>query len=184
MTTSLTLNPLGRLAPEASIVDDLYHSAFPIEERRPADQWWEMAARHPVFRLEGIYQDDRLVGFITSWPFPEFTYVEHFAIHPDNRGQGLGGIALDTFLCREGGRPVVLEIEPLTTPIACRRADFYARYGFSVSPRPYLQPPYHSDGEPFSLLLLSTDISFLETHFDEVVSQIHGEVYHWHGKHD
>ena len=163
---------------------DLYLSAFPREERREVCYWERLAsARSDTFRIRGIYdcRDGRPLwaGFISTWCFGRFTYVEHFATAPGLRGGGIGTTALHLLHRAEGGRPIVLEVEPPATETARRRIAFYERNGFSLCTRAYVQPSYRPEEEAYgpTLQLMTTVADFLEEHFDEVCTTLRTEVY-------
>lgn len=87
----------------------LYLEAFPEEERRPLEKWLKLIDEEPMFRILTVMKNGNFVGFMTYWTFPDFTYVEHFAIKPSYRGGGLGGVALKLSgvtgtACGVGGR--------------------------------------------------------------------------------
>ena len=163
---------------------DLYLSAFPREERREVYDWERLATeRSDTFSIRGIYdcrgQRPLWAGFLSTWRFDRFSYVEHFATAPNLRGGGIGTTTLRLLQQAEGDRPIVLEVEPPTTETARRRIAFYERNGFSLCERAYVQPPYRpwEETEGLTLLLMTTAPDFLEEHFDEVRATIHAEVY-------
>lgn len=114
----------------------LYTGAFPEEERRPADN---LVPDDKAFAMYNIaIPGEPVAGLITLWDFGTFRYVEHFAIDPTLRGQGVGRAVLDAL---EG--PLLLEVEPAEmSSEATRRIAFYERAGFRVLDFPYIQPPY------------------------------------------
>lgn len=168
---------------DVALAERLYLDAFPPEERRP---WEDVVSRHrlclmepsPRFSLLGIYTD-HFTGFITIWRFADFDYIEHFAIDPQKRSQGLGGAAISAILsgfC--AGRVVVLESEPAHYGLmACRRLDFYRRCGFTVHKGfEYIQPPY-APGLPAVPLLLLTAGEDQNISLSNLTRTLHHEVY-------
>lgn len=139
-------------------VHDLYHSAFPEDERRP---WPDLTAkindaRSPL-NLTVINHGGRFAGFITWWQLDNGArYIEHFAVSPKLRGRGIGAKAIDLFR-RQASSPIILEAEPPTLDaIAASRINFYRRAGFTPHlDFPYRQPPY-TDGLPSVDLVLLT----------------------------
>lgn len=123
----------------------LYLEAFPEEERRPLEKWLKLIDEEPMFRILTVMKDRNFVGFMTYWTFLDFTYVEHFAIKPSYRGEGIGGTALTLFLELQK-QPVVLEVELPTTLVAQKRIRFYEKYHFVRLSELYQQPPYRSGG--------------------------------------
>lgn len=140
----------------------LYEDAFPPEERRPVEQ---MLPSDPEFKLYAIGEH----GLLTAWEFPEVTYIEHFAVFPESRGQGIGSKAL-----AELKGSVILEVEPHEAGIeAAKRIAFYERNGFRLLDRDYVQPSYGHGLPPVALKLMlrgTTDV-------DRAVNLIHEKVY-------
>ncbi len=140
-------------------IHKLYHSSFPKEERRP----WEhltglISSQMPYFRLFAAHDtDDNFVGFISRWTLPDAYYIEHFAVEPEHRGNGVGGCILEHIL-NGSDRPVVLEVElPGTTSDATRRIEFYRRHGFeTMDDFTYFQPPYAPGVPDVQLMLMTT----------------------------
>lgn len=135
----------------------LYLESFPPEERRP----WEQIASPcdgagPQLRMIADSAGE-FAGLITTWRFPAFVYVEHFAIEPSRRGTGIGGEAISLLTARET-LPVVLEVERPDPefPLTEKRIQFYARYGFKILPFNYIQPPYSPELPEVPLMLMST----------------------------
>lgn len=129
----------------------LYLRAFPPEERRRWNRipWSDSAFffRQVQLMENGVWQD---CGFITTWNFDCFTYVEHFAIHPRFRGLGIGSQVLGLL-----ENNIVLEVEPPgTSPHANTRIDFYQRNGFSLLKCNYIQPPYSRNLPEVSMKLM------------------------------
>ncbi len=130
----------------------LYEAAFPeVERRSPACHVAAMAdAAFHCMRLE---QGGAFAGIAFYWKAPQFIYLEHLAIAPARRGQGLGHRALE-LVCGQG-LPVILEIEPVVDEATARRWRFYRSAGFHRLPFHHLQPLYHHGDEPMRLELLS-----------------------------
>ncbi len=140
----------GQSHPHYQAALSLYCRAFPEEERRePANA----LCPHGDFRPGLLTQDDRLLGILFFWENPEFIYLEHFAMMPQLRGQGLGAGALA--LLQAMGKPIILEIEPPVDELTCRRKGFYRRNGFQECPWPHIQPKYRPTDAELSLALLS-----------------------------
>lgn len=139
---------------EIEELEGLYVASFPPEERR---EWTDVTARaaRGDLSLYGIRLGGRIAGMVTVWHLGGVEYVEHFAVDPTVRGNGLGGRAIDEVVARAGDRPVVLEVErPGSNDMASRRIGFYSRHGFkSIEDFDYVQPPY-GDGLPWVPLML------------------------------
>lgn len=136
---------------------EIYLEAFPPEERRP---WGALeillASGGGIFHPFAIMNGDEMIGLITVWQLEEMNYIEHFAISPIMRGNGVGTAALLALMEKMPGN-YLLEAEPRECgEIARRRINFYSRLGFM--PREdfsYMQPPY-AEGLPEVPLTLMT----------------------------
>lgn len=171
----MTLTPLypTYFAPSLS----LYLAAFPEEERRPEAAWEELMHQSPLFHTDAILDDGDYCGFITSWHFSNFIYVEHFAISSSRRGGGIGGRAFECFMKQCAGKEIVLEVETPDTEIARRRIGFYERHAMHLLPNDYQQPPYRPTGEYFPLRIMSTLPEATPAHFEEIKEALYREVY-------
>lgn len=135
---------------------EIYLASFPETERRPVEDLRRRVASGEINLYLMADDDQAPVGFITSWHFGDFRYVEHFAVDPATRGLGLGGKALEDFIDLEP-TPVILEVEPAETSVeARRRIAFYQRHGFDIVDKSYIQPPYTAELSPIPLHLMAT----------------------------
>lgn len=137
----------------------LYNSAFPASERREYKDERHLAEfikmKGGKFKAFTLKDGDVFLGFLSYWTFEGFTYVEHFAVDPGQRGKRLGTLMLH-HLFEVAGPDVLLEVELPTTEEARRRIGFYERNGFRKREEiKYLQPPY-APGKPSLELLLMT----------------------------
>ena len=154
----------------------LYTDAFPEIERREISAWLDYMQTKENFKAQAIIHDETLVGFITSWHFADFVYGEHFAISPEMRCGGIGGNALRWFLASDS-RPLVIEVEPPTDEMACRRIGFYERNGLRLwNDGEYVQPPYSPDRHAIELKLMTYGGISLSAG-DKYVKRIHRDVY-------
>ncbi len=110
-------------------VEQLLVDSFPVDERRDMLDFERIARENPRFSLLGALEGNNVKGFITTWDFDSFCYVEHFAVDSSVRNQGIGSRLLDHFVA-QAAKPVILEVElPADLP-ACRRIAFYKRHRF------------------------------------------------------
>ena len=140
--------------PVLSQVEQTYIEAFPLNERRDFELTKLLIVNDPAFNLYTFAQDDVYVGFITTWQFADFLYVEHFAIDNARRSGGIGSNAL-TLLIEKTELPILLEVELPLDEMAKRRIQFYERLDFKFHNYPYQQPPY-SDGQEWVELRFMT----------------------------
>lgn len=164
------------------IIKELYHSAFPADERR---DWADITRRIDEsdlqFSFYVIKHKAEIAGFITLWSLPSALYCEHLAILPGMRGAGIGAevVGLLRTLAYSRNlevRPVVLEVElPGATPEAGRRIAFYERCGM-VARRDfkYIQPPYSPELSALPMMLMTFGIV---TDCDPLAADLHTIVY-------
>lgn len=145
--------------PLTAKVKALYHESFPIEEQRPWPSTMDLISDpDSPFRLIALtLPDESFAGFVTIWEINGFRYIEHFAVDPSMRGNGIGAEILES-LKHDDPKPLLLEVEPPeTNEMASRRIGFYKRCGFILHDDiPYMQPPYSPGLPPVRLMLMST----------------------------
>ncbi len=127
----------------------LYERAFPATERRGAAQH-AAALREESFHCLHLADDAGFAGLLSYWKWDALVYVEHLAINPKRRGQGLGHAVLELLPA-----PAILEIEPVVDEITLRRLAFYESSGFVRLPQPHVQLAYQAGLPSVPLWLLS-----------------------------
>ncbi len=167
-------------APDHPLVDriaETYEQSFPVAERRPFPRVLQLLEAHPAFTVYALLKEERYIGFLTSWHFASFRYIEHFAIEATGRNTGSGGEALRRFVGKHTA-PVLLEVELPEDEWSRRRIAFYERQGFALYNHPYFQPPYHPENpEVLEMRLMSWGNADLARTFDAWTRIIHHEVY-------
>lgn len=153
--------------------NELMVSSFPECERPPLA---DLGMRNPtLFHACTIMMNGTPVGLFNYWTFEDFDYIEHFAVDPKLRNNGIGVQAIQEFL-KGRNRTVVLEAELPTDDLSQRRIRFYQRNGFVVNPQPYTQPAYRPLGETLEMAILST-LPLDDGLFDLVKSNLYKFVY-------
>lgn len=173
-------------------IEHTYIASFPEAERRPFPSLCRLACENPAFTVYALLKKssvsllqageiekkerEEYVGFITTWTFEDFIYIEHFAIDEAARNGGIGGKALKQFLdaCQA---PIVLEVEIPTDELSKRRIGFYERLGFVSDTHLYYQPPYQKGGETLEMRLMTHGAIDLTTAFEYVKNTLHTQVY-------
>ena len=122
--------------------------------------------------------EGKLCALMALWSFPEFRYLEHFAVDPALRGQGLGGEMLTQYI-GENDLPLILEVEPPETEIARRRIGFYTRCGMYLSDFPYAQPPLNEGDGMLPLMLMSSGGILTHEAAAQVRNVLYREVYRY-----
>lgn len=137
----------------------LYEKSFPLEERRPFPFHAAAMEKESGFVCLRLYEDagtDALAAdaLLFYWLLPKAgVYVEHLAVSPEKRGQGIGHAALQWL--ENLGQPVILEIEPVADARTRRRLHFYESAGYVRLPYPHAQLPFRRGGAPVPMELLS-----------------------------
>ena len=159
-----------------SQVEQTYIEAFPLNERRDFELTKLLIANDPAFNLYTFTQDDVYVGFITTWQFADFLYVEHFAIDNARRSGGIGSKAL-MLLIEETALPILLEVELPLDEMAKRRIQFYERLEFKFHNYPYQQPPYSEGQEWVELRFMTRNKQNRVLDFDVAKACLYRSVY-------
>lgn len=157
---------------------ELYYNSFPPEERRAWDNIQQLlAADNSPYNIDVILYRGDFVGFVSWWQFPTFCYVEHFAVEPAMRGEGIGSRVIMQFV-KNMAMPIVLEVElPGSSEVACHRIAFYSRNGFKPNADfEYMQPSY-GDGLPSVPLMLMTIGMSVDVDLEQIAQQLHEVVY-------
>lgn len=155
----------------------LYEAAFPEDERRATDEFLRLIGDGGRFHVDGFTDGNgRFAGFMSYWTWPDFRYIEHFAVDASMRGGGIGARMLRQFIDSDP-RPVIIEVEPPSAgEMAARRVGFYERAGMRLSDAAYTQPPYGEGRKPVELRLMTCGGITL-TAGDERIARIRREVY-------
>ena len=122
---------------EFPFVHSLMKLSFPPAEFRIYEEALALLD-YPNYNILAAEEDGVLQAFIAEWVLKDIHFVEHFAVNPEARGQGLGTRIMRDYLAQT--HPVVIEVEAEDTLIAKRRIAFYERLGFVQSGIEYLQP--------------------------------------------
>lgn len=137
-------------------VKSLYFSSFPEQERRPWNDIEDLINNSPYFKVNvAVSENGEFLGFMSTWQLPHTLYIEHFAVEPNIRGNGIGA---NFFHCvTDDAENVVLEVElPHSNEMADRRINFYKRNGlFPMEDFPYFQPPYTDDLPQVPMMLMT-----------------------------
>lgn len=155
--------------------EELFEDAFPLSERPKFDDVEDREDKN--FHFMVVVNDDEPIGIFTYWDFPEFNYIEHFAIAPELRGQGMGKATMLNFMLQHPEQ-VVLEIEEPNTEEAEHRLEFYTDLGFTRQSQDYIQPSYHTKKTPEIPMLIMTKYELDDGEFEEVKEMLYAHVYH------
>jgi GNAT superfamily N-acetyltransferase len=155
--------------------EELFEDSFPLSERPKFDDVEEREDTN--FHFLVVTNDEEPIGILTYWTFEEFNYIEHFAIAPELRGQGMGKATMLNFMLQHPEQ-LVLEIEEPNTELAEHRMEFYTDLGFTCQPQDYVQPSYHHKKTPDVPMLIMTKYELDDGEFEEVKTILYKAVYH------
>lgn len=130
-----------------------YRISFPLHEQREAVSQKKILS-DPDYHFNLIYAGNTFVGLLLCWETEHFIYIEHLCILPEARNQHYGKKTLE-LLKKQGGKTIILEIDPPVDQISIRRKGFYERCGFLENPYPHVHPPYHQDCQGHALVIMS-----------------------------
>lgn len=154
---------------------DLYSQSFPEEERRNMDLQREIMS-HPAFQIRHYKNDDLYRGFLNTFNFADFIFVDHLAVSPEQRGSGIGSSIMKE-LIESTSKPIILEVERPTCDDAVRRIDFYESLGFHLNVFDYIQPPIDEGRKAIPLFLMSYPERLDMSQYEKVRQIIYRNVY-------
>lgn len=157
---------------EFAAIWSLLYNSFPSDELRQEEEQ-RMLFDNSTYQL---YVTDDLQALISVWNFPTFAFIEHFAVTPQCRNQGLGGKLLREIITMLPCR-VCLEAELPETELAARRIAFYERNGFTVNEFPYIQPSYGDGKKAVPMRILTTNGALTQEEFTAVKATLYQYVY-------
>lgn len=168
---------------EFDAVFRMMEEAFPPDERRPAAEQRALLDE-PGFCLYVLRRGGRVAGFMAVRDFVQecgCTYLEHFAVAPELRGQGLGAAMLRELAARSAGM-LVAEVEPPDTETARRRIAFYCSQGFCLNAHDYVQPPISAGRNPVPLRIVSAPQALDDAGFMRLRNTLYRRVYRCGGQ--
>lgn len=159
--------------------DEMYKimaESFPADEHRPREKQLELFENEHYNVYFSRDEGGKIAVFIAVWRLNGMSFLEHFAVRKDLRGEGLGGAFLDSVIRSLSGR-ICLEVEPPEDETCRRRIAFYERHAFFLNEYDYLQPPLSPSCAPKKLLLMTYGCRAERNVLDEMVRTIHKQVY-------
>ena len=153
----------------------LMEKSFPVDEYRTRDRQ-EALFSDPAYAVYGLKNGVALKAFVSTWQFDDFVFIEHFAVNPLYRNNGLGGKILND-LVKKLKKQVCLEVELPTTVMARRRIGFYERNGFFLNLYPYEQPPLARGKKALPLHIMTSGGLADEKRFRRIKSALYKKVY-------
>ena len=114
---------------------ELYMETFPENERKPF-QLMKEKTKEGKMEMLAIEEEGGLVGLAITILYQDMVLLDYFAMHPNNRGKGLGGEAIEQLKKRYQNKRLFLEIETLDEKAdnyneRVRRKAFYLSHGLT-----------------------------------------------------
>ncbi len=128
-------------SPEFNKLWLLYNTAFPQDERRSLYEH-KLVQADPRFHFAAIRYEGLTAGLLAYWELHDMMFIEHFAIEPEFRSEGIGSRVIED-LQYEADKMIVLDVEPEDESLnAVRRVHFYEKHGFRYCRKPVVLPTY------------------------------------------
>ena len=156
-----------------NVAYNLYQNSFPYLERRD-DSGHALIMQKPDYHFDGIIDNGELLGVMLYFERDSFIYLEHFAVFPEKRGNGIGAKGLE--ILKNKGKTVILEIEYPVDEITTRRFNFYKRNGFKLNDHYHIQAKYHTGDDDLALKILSYPNVISKTEYQEFKDYLNNEV--------
>ena len=106
------------------------------------------------YEIYVLKKDDELLAFFAEWANEDFRFVEHLAVNPSYRSQGLGSKTLKAYH-EQDDRPVILEVETPKDEVSKKRIKFYEKNGYYLSNFQYMQPIINKGYDTVELVLMT-----------------------------
>ena len=158
----------------------LMEISFPEDEYRTYDEQKSLLDNsvYEVYILPDL-DDKAIKAFIAVWKFDSFAFIEHFAVNPTYRNNGIGSDFLREIV-RMLRKMVCLEVEPPNSDMASRRIGFYKRNNFFLNKYPYTQPPISAGRNPVPLLIMTYGRYINKMEFSRIKEELFTQVYKQH----
>ncbi len=157
-------------------VFDIMEEAFPKNEYRIYEEQKKLLDNDKYFIDVEVDENKKILGFMASWEFENFIFIEHIAVSKESRGKGIGSKMLKKYV-NSTNLPLILEVEPDTDDLCKRRIKFYERLGFCLNMYSYSQPPLRVNESELPLYIMSYPRELNLDEFEIVKEKIHNNVY-------
>lgn len=156
---------------------NIYESSFPKDERRNWDEIIELVKTEKII-FYSIVNNNSTIGFLTSWSFADFLFIEHFVIDEKERNKGFGNAAIEKIIAQTK-KTIILETEENTDTTSAKRIKFYQKIGFEINEFEYLQAPYSGNSKFIKMHLLSHPRKITKKDFIRFKQLIYKDVYNY-----
>ena len=154
----------------------IMETSFPKDEYRTYEEQKALLDKPEYDICIMADSDGAIKAFMAVWNLDSFVFIEHFAVDPAYRNNGIGGEFLRK-LAHSTRKMMCLEVELPDNEIASRRIGFYERNGFVLNKYPYMQPSISAGRNPVPLLIMTYGRYIDNTEFDRIKEVLYTEVY-------
>ncbi len=156
---------------------ELMETSFPPDERRNSDGQAALFddEKYRVYTVKDE-SGKQILGFLAVWEFENLLYIEHFAVSPTLRGNGIGSRMLAE-LADKTDKKICLEVELPENETAKRRIAFYERNGFKLNKYDYVQPAMEEGKNPVPLYIMTHGGFIDENEFALIRNRLYRYVY-------
>ncbi|MDO4288683.1 MAG: GNAT family N-acetyltransferase [Eubacterium sp.] len=156
----------------------IIEASFPRSERRSRKGQQALLEEAAYELLTLPAPDGGVLAVLGVWHLGDFDYIEHAAVSVEARGGGIGSRIFEEFFKINGGRMVLLEVEPPEETDAKRRIRFYERLGFYLNPYDYCQPSLGEGKPALPLQIMTYPEAIDQGRFEDCRSELMRTVYH------
>ncbi len=155
---------------------NLMKISFPEDEYRTYENQKKILENEKYSVIVKKDEKENLIGFISFWKLDGFNFIEHFAVDPNTRGQGIGSKMIKDFV-NKSEKPTILEVELPENEISKKRIKFYEKNGFFLNSYEYFQKPLRKNSKPQKMYLMSYPKEINNEQFLKVRKEIYENVY-------
>jgi len=158
-------------------VYEIMDQSFPRDEIRPYEGQKKLLdiPEYQLFVSED--EDNQINGFLATWDFDEFVFLEHFAVDPNQRNGGVGRRLLREVI-ESFDKMACLEVELPDCEMSIRRIHFYERNGLFYNEYEYEQPSIATGRYPIPLRVMTSGRGVSEEEFQKIRDILYDRVYH------
>lgn len=153
---------------------NIMEKSFPLEEYRTYEEQ-KALFEDKRYHILTHSIEDTIMGFVAYWLLDGFIFIEHLAIDPRYRNQGIGASLLSKIINFD--QICILEVELPEDAVSRRRIHFYERHGFHLNAYPYIQPSLSKGRNSKPLMIMSSNHSLTESEFITIRDDLYHHVY-------
>ena len=160
--------------------DDVYHlmeNSFTKDEYRSYEEQ-KALLHHPHYQIYVTMntKQNQVQAFIAIWEFNQIACIDHFAVNPIYRNQGIGTTILQELMSMLD-KMICLEVELPNDELSKRRIAFYERNHFFLNPYPYMLPPISKGRSSVPLYIMTSLRPITEDEFASLKELMYTKLY-------